>query len=141
MKFLKYLLIIIIFIAGIGYALYYFGTNMVSDKVVDALYTELENSGKLEEVIQIINDDPEIKSFIEEGANIDESQLPFKTKEQATRALVQKFGPSKILDVQSSFQNGMSSNEVEQLLKEVESKLTEEEILALKVLAYKELSK
>ena len=35
----------------------------------------------------------------------------------------------------------MSNNEIQMLLKEIEGKLTDEEIVALKVIAFKELNK
>lgn len=141
MRFLKYLLAILIIVGGVLYAVYYFGTNIVSDKVVDEIILELEISGELEVAKQTIINDPEVKQYIEDGVNVDESKLPFKNKEQATRALIQKVGIDKIQDIQSQIQNGISKNDMELILKEVEGKLTKDEILALKVIAYKELIK
>jgi len=131
----------IIIVAGIGYGVYYFGTATASEKVMEAVTTELENSGQLEEVKQVVNSDPQLKQFMEEGANADESTLPFTTKEQATRILIQKVGISELQSIQSKAQQGMSNDDVQALVKELEGKLTEEEILALKVIAYKELNK
>lgn len=141
MKFLKYLLIILILVGGVGYGVFYLGTNIVSDKVMDAVYVELENSGQLDEIKQMVNSNPEIKQFVEDGENVDESKLPFKTKEQATRAIIQKVGIGELKDLQSKYQNGMSNTEMKEVLSGIEGKLTEQEILALKVLAYKELNK
>lgn len=141
MKLLRFIITLLMIIGAVGYGVYYFGTNIVSDQVVDAVYTELEESGQLEEVKQMINNDPEIKQFIEEAANVDESKLPVKTKEQATRLLIKKVGISELEDIQTKFQGGISEHEIEGLLKEMEEKLTAEEILALKVIAYKELNK
>ena len=141
MRFLKYLVAILIIVGSLLYGVYYFGTNIVSDKVMDEVYLELENSGQLEVVKQAINNDPEIMQYIENGANVDESKLPFKNKEQATRALIKKIGIDEIQDIQSKFQNGISENDLEMLLREIEGKFTHDEILALKVIAYKELNK
>lgn len=141
MKFLKFLFVTIIIVGGIGYGVYYFGTNIASEKVVDAVTTELENSGQLEDVKQIINNDPQFSEFMEEGANADESKLPFTTKEEATRVLIQKVGINELQSIQSKAKQGMSNDEVQGLIKELEGKLTDEEILALKVIAYKELNK
>jgi len=141
LKALKFLFVTIIIVAGIGYGVYYFGTATASEKVMEAVTTELENSGQLEEVKQVVNSDPQLKQFMEEGANADESTLPFTTKEQATRILIQKVGISELQSIQSKAQQGMSNDDVQALVKELEGKLTEEEILALKVIAYKELNK
>ena len=141
MKFFKYLLTTLIILGGIGYGIYYFGTNIASDKLMDEVYGELEDSGQLEEIQQLFKNDPEVKKFIEAGANADESKLPFKTKEQAARVLIQKIGISELESIQSKYQNGVSNKEVMEILSEVEGKLTDEEFLSLKVIAYKELNK
>ena len=139
MKFIKFLITTVIIIGGIGYGLYYFGTNFASEKVMDVLSEELENSGQLNEIKEMVNNDPELKRMIEDGANVDQSNLPFQTKEQAMRTIVKKVGLSELQTIQSNFENGMSNEEQMALLKELEGKLTEDEILALKVIAYKEL--
>ena len=141
MRLLKFIFITFILIGGIGYGIYYFGTNMASEKIVAEVSSELENSGYLEEAKRVVNNDPEIKRFIEEAAQTDESQLPFTTKEQATRVLIQKIGISELLSIQSKAQSGMTEDELFALLTDIEGKLTDEEILALKVIAYKELNK
>jgi len=141
MKALKILFATIIIVAGIGYGVYYFGTSIASEKVMEAVTTELESSGQLEDVKQIVNSDPQLKQFMEEAANADESTLPFTTKEQATRVLIQKVGISELQSIQSKAKQGMSNDDVQALVKEFEGKLTDEEILALKVIAYKELNK
>jgi len=141
MKALKFLFVTIIIVAGIGYGVYYYGTAIASEKVMEAVTTELESSGQLEDVKQAVNSDSQLKQFIEEGANADESTLPFTTKEQATRVLIQKVGISELQSIQSKAKQGMSNDDVQALVKELEGKLTDEEILALKVIAYKELNK
>ena len=141
MKFLKFLLTTVVIVGCIGYGIYYFGTNIASEHVMDAVSAELESSGQLEEIKQFINNDPELKQFVEEGANVDVSKLPFTTKEQATRALIKKIGIGELQNIQAKVQQGMSNNEIQKLLKEIEGKLTDEEIVALKVIAFKELNK
>ncbi|WP_010098446.1 hypothetical protein [Ornithinibacillus scapharcae] len=137
MKFIKFLLITLIILAGLGYGVYYFGTNIASDKLMEVLTTELENSGEMENIKNAIESDPQLKAFLEDAASVDESTLPVKTKEEATRMIVKKVGVSGIKDIQSKVQQGEISKE--ELIREMEEKLTEEEITALKVIAYKEL--
>ena len=141
MKFIKFILTTLIILGGIGYGIYYFGSNLVANKVMDAVVVELEDSGQLDQIRQIVNNDPEIQRFIQDGANVDESKLPFKTKEEATRVIIQKIGMNELQDIQANYQNGMSTDEILEALSVIEGKLTSEEILALKVLAYKELNK
>jgi hypothetical protein len=127
----------LIILGIIGYAVYHFGTNIASEKLMDAVTTELENSGQIEEIKQVIETDPELQSFIEEAEAADTSKLPFSTKEEATRVLINKVGISELNDIRVKVQEGTVSKE--EILQEVQGKLTEEEILALKVIAYKEL--
>ncbi|MBE1554718.1 hypothetical protein [Sporosarcina limicola] len=141
MKLLKFLFVTVLILCGAGYGVFYFGTNIASEKIMDAVTVELENSGQLKEIKQMVKNDPELKRFIEEGSTIDQKNLPFTTKEQATRALIGKIGLSEIQDIQAKAQKGMSNDEIQELLKDIEGKLTEEEILALKVIAYKEFLK
>lgn len=137
MKFLKFMLITVIILVGLGYGAYYFGTNIASDKLMEVLTTELENSGEIENIKKTIESDPELKAFLEDAASVDESTLPVTTKEEATRMLVKKVGISGLKDIQSKVEQGEITKE--ELLNEMEAKLTEEEITALKVIAYKEL--
>jgi hypothetical protein len=141
MKLLKILILMLLIVGGVGYGIYYIGTNIASEKVMNVVTAELENSGQLNEIKQLVNNDPELKRFIEEGANVESSNLPFTTKEQATRVLIKKIGFSELQNIQSNAQKGMSNEEIQKLLIDIEGKLTDEEILALKVIAYKELLK
>ncbi|WP_047980799.1 hypothetical protein [Ornithinibacillus contaminans] len=137
MKLIKWLLIIVVFLGVIGYGVYYFGTKVASDKLMEVVSTELENSGQMETIKQAIENDPQLKGFLEGAETVDERTLPFTTKEEATRMIVKKVGISGIQDIQSKVQAGdITRNEI---LQEIEENFTEEEIMALKVIAYKEI--
>jgi len=137
MKVLKVLLVVFLILAGLGYGLYYFGTNLASDKIMEVVSAELEGSGELDAIKELVANDSELQQFIEEGATIDSSNLPFQSKEEATRAIVKKLGVSELQNIASEVQAGTMSKE--ELISIAESNLTEEEIQALKVIAYKEL--
>ena len=141
MRFLKVLLAIAVIIVIIGVGVYYFGPKLVADQVMDKVAVELEDSGQLESIREEINNDPQLQAFIEEGKNVDSSKLPFQTKEEATRVLMKKFDMSDIKEIQAQAKDGMTVEEKQAIFNKLESTLTEEEMLALKVLAYKELSK
>ncbi|MFC4402522.1 hypothetical protein [Gracilibacillus xinjiangensis] len=137
MRFFKYLIIIIIILAGLGYGIYHFGTKMASEKLIEIVSTELVNSGEMEMIKQTIESDPELKEFIADAESFDESKLPFTTKEEATREIVNKIGVNGLQDIQSKVQQGQMTKE--DLIREAERNFTPEEIAALKVIAYKEI--
>jgi ribosomal protein S28E/S33 len=99
--------------------------------------TELQNSGEIEQLKSTIENDPELRAFIEEAETADISKLPFTTKEEATRVLIKKVGISELNDIRVQVQEGNASKE--EIMENIQGKLSEEEVLALKVLAYKEL--
>ncbi|WP_163103497.1 hypothetical protein [Peribacillus alkalitolerans] len=137
MKFIKFILIPVFILVAAGYGVYFYGTNLASEKLMDAVSTELENSGQIEEIKTYVEGDHELKQFIEEAGTVDQSKLPFQTKEEATRVLIKKVGISELQDIQSKVKAGTASKE--EIIQDLESKLTEEEIMALKVIAYKEI--
>ncbi|WNS75150.1 hypothetical protein RRV45_20085 [Bacillus sp. DTU_2020_1000418_1_SI_GHA_SEK_038] len=139
MRFLKFLMITVILLGAIGYGVYHFGTKVASDELVSTISSELENSGEIEEIKKTIESDPDLKSFIEEAETADSSKLPFTTKQEATKVLIKKVGISELNDIRVQVQEGTISKE--EILQEIQGKLTDEEILALKVIAYKELYK
>jgi hypothetical protein len=138
-KFVKFILIVVVSLGIIGYTFYYFGTNMALEKLMDTVSTELENSGQIEEVKQYIGSDPELEQFIKEAESVDQEQLPFTTKEEATRVIIQKVGITELSNIQAKVQEGTISKE--EILQTLQENLTTEEITALKVIAYKELYK
>ena len=138
-KFVQFLFVFILLLGGLGYGVYYFGTNLASEKLMDTVSNELEHSGQIEQVKQYVEKDPELKHFLEEAASVKQDQLPFTTKEEATRVLIKRVGVSELMDIQTQVQEGTITKD--ELLQKAQEKLTEEEILALKVIAYKELYK
>ncbi|MFE8699610.1 hypothetical protein ACFYKX_03115 [Cytobacillus sp. FJAT-54145] len=137
MKVIKFFVIFIVALGVIGYGLYHFGTSFASEKLVDTVTTELESSGELEKIKQTIESDPELSAFIAEAKTADTSSLPFSTKEEATKILIKKVGITELNNIRMKVQNGSATTE--EILADIQNKLTEEEILALKVIAYKKL--
>ncbi|MGY4795479.1 hypothetical protein MHB40_10435 [Lysinibacillus sp. FSL K6-0057] len=137
MRFIKFLVVIVIFLGVVGYGVLHFGTKFASEKIVDTLSTELENSGQKEEIKNTIENDPQLKAYMEEAKTVDSSTLPFTTKEEATTVLIQKVGITDLNDMRVKLQDGSMTQE--EALQMVEGKLSDEEIAALKVIVYKEL--
>ncbi|MCM3744634.1 hypothetical protein M3193_10800 [Sporosarcina luteola] len=141
MRALKILLSVVVVITVIGYGVYHFGTKFIADEVMGQVAAELESSGQMEAIRQEVQNNPELRAFIEEGKNVDSSKLPFQTKEEATRVLMKKFDLNELNQLQIQARQGMTASEQQALLSKIESRLTDEEMLALKALAYKELVK
>lgn len=137
MRLIKFLVVIAIFVGVVGYGVLQFGTKFASEKIVDTLSTELENSGQKEEIKNTIENDPQLKAYMEEAKTVDSSTLPFTTKEEATKVLIQKVGITDLNDMRVKLQDGSMTQE--EALQMVEGKLSDEEIAALKVIVYKEL--
>ncbi|WP_052948870.1 hypothetical protein [Mesobacillus campisalis] len=148
---------------------YYWGTDLASDKITEKLTQTLEGSEHLEEWKESIEKDPEVQKFLEQAvpiagkdnskevsavapetaeyentaqpsreADANEEELPFTTKEEAARVLIKKVGLTRIQEIHTEVEEGSANRE--QIMAEIQSKLSEEEIQALKVIAYKELS-
>ena len=137
MKILKILIVLLVVFSLGVVAVYYFGTNMASEKIVNEATEQLETSGQLEEVKEYVENDPELSGYIEEAKTADESSLPFNTTGQATRVLVQKVGMAELNTIRNGVQNGTMTPQ--EAVQKLEGKLSKEEMLALKVIAYKEI--
>lgn len=137
MRFIKFLVVMIIFLGVAGYGVLHFGTKFASEKIVDTLSTELESSGQKEEIKNTIENDPQLKAYMEEAKTVDSSTLPFTTKEEATKVLIQKVGITELNDIRVKLQDGSMTQE--EALQMVEGKLSDLELAALKVIVYQEL--
>ena len=134
---MKKLFVAILVLGAIGYGVYYFGTNVASEKLVDSASTELEDSGQINDVKAYIESDPQLTEMVKEAESADESTLPFTSRGEATRVLIKKVGMTELRELQSDVQNGTASTE--EVLQVLSEKLTKEEMLALQVIAYKEI--
>ena len=134
---MKKLFAAIVIVGAIGYSIYYFGTNVASEELVDSATTELENSGQMNDVKAYIESNPALTEMVKEAESADESTLPFTSKGEATRVLIKKVGMTELREMQTDVQNGTASKE--EVLQVLGEKLTKEEMLALQVIAYKEI--
>ncbi|CAM5203377.1 Phenylalanyl-tRNA synthetase subunit beta OS=Ureibacillus acetophenoni OX=614649 GN=SAMN05877842_110171 PE=4 SV=1 [Ureibacillus acetophenoni] len=137
-KFLTITLIILVLLGAAGYAVWHFGTNIASEKIIDTVKSNLTDEN-LEEIKTYIENDPKVQQIVSEVATTNPDTLPFQTKEEATRVLITKVGVNRLLDIQEQAQNG--SINPDELLTEIEGKLSDEEITAFKYVLYKELYK
>lgn len=137
-KFLTFTAIILVLFGAAGYAVWHFGTNIASEKIVEKVESTLDDEN-IEEVKSYIENDSTVQEIVSDAATINPDTLPFQTKEEATRVLIKKVGVNRLLDIQEQAQNGSISKD--ELLSEIEATLSEDEISALKYVLYKELNK
>ncbi len=137
-KFLTIITIILVLLGAAGYAMWHFGTNIASEKIIEKVESTLDDEN-LAEVKSYIENDPKVQEIVSEAATTNPDTLPFQTKEEAIRVLIKKVGVNRLLDIQEQAQNGSISED--EILSEMEGKLSEDEISALKYVLYKELNK
>lgn len=130
--------IILVLLGAAGYAMWHFGTNFASEKIIEKVESTVDDEN-LAEVKSYIENDPKVQEIISEAATTNPETLPFQTKEEAIRVLIKKVGVNRLFEIQEQAQNGSISED--QILAEMEGKLSEDEISALKYVLYKELTK
>jgi len=129
----------LVILIGGGYAIFTYVKNVASEQMLDYVNEELDNSEQLTDIQEVIQSDAKLQSFIAEGEHILEQELPFKTKEEAAKVIINKVGLNDLQTIYSQVQErNVSTEEVIEIL---ESHLTEEEIQALKAIAYQEIYK
>ncbi|TFE00056.1 hypothetical protein [Jeotgalibacillus sp. R-1-5s-1] len=136
-KFLTGLLLLTVFLGAGGYAIYYFGTEMAADQVVESVTADMKVSGEMSQVREYIEADPVLSTYVEEAKAAQNDELAFTTRAEATRVLIQKVGISEMRSIQENAQSGNLSEQ--EVIQKLEENLSEEELKALKVLMYKEI--
>lgn len=137
-KFLTITTVILVLLGAAGYAVWHFGTNIASEKIIEQVESNL-GSDNIEEIKTYIENDSKVQDMISEAATINPDTLPFQTKEEATRLLIKKVGITRLLDIKDQAQNGSISKD--EIISEIEGTLSEDEISALKYVIYTELNK
>lgn len=171
MRFMNVIIVFLIAFSFAGIALYAVGPNLSSEAVAQKAFEELEQSGKMEEMVQQIEADPEVSRYMEEwqsqqeipeesqGSSMDEQfeegtidesdsievdppqapkeqELAFETKEDAASVMMEKVGFRNLLKMKNAVENDTMT--AEQVMEELDDDLNEEEMLALKVMIFKE---
>ena len=139
MKFFKGLLITALILGVLGYAGYYFINKFIEDQAVEYVEKDLVENNDMAMAREYVDRSPALKSYIAEGAEANLEELPIQTREEATRMVMQKLSFQEMQQIQSQAANGMTEQEVLELMETFEEKLTDEELLALKAIVYREL--
>jgi len=144
MKFVKWILIPLVILIAIGFGVYQFGIDYAIDKAAE----KMETSGKMDEVKDMVKSNPELTAFIKEVENnprakqylenqASTEELPFDTKEEAVKVVVDRVGITELNDIAQKAQAGQVSQE--EIIQQYSGEFSEEELMALKIIAYKEL--
>jgi hypothetical protein len=133
----KWLVGIVIGFIVLGFSVYNFLMDYAADKVMDQVSTTLVAN---EEEVNKLLEDPEIKKYLENGEEVP-SNLTFKTKEEAIKVVSKKYSVNEMVKMRDKVREGLTSQEKEEIYNDLQSKLTEEELQALKVVALKEMKK
>ncbi|MBU9672025.1 hypothetical protein KQ939_03395 [Planococcus sp. CP5-4] len=171
MRFMNVIIVFLIAFSFAGIVLYAVGPNLSSEAVAQKAFEELEQSGKMEEMVQQIEADPQVSRYMEEWqsqqeipeeeqdngmeepleeetTNEDNSievdstlvpedqELAFETKEDAASVMIEKVGFRNLLKMKNAVENDTMT--AEQVMNELDNDLNEEEMLALKVMIFKE---
>lgn len=88
-KFLTITVIILVLLGAAGYAVWHFGTNIASEKIIEKVESTIDDEN-LEEVKSYIANDSKVQEILSEAATTNPDTLPFQTKEEATRVLIKK---------------------------------------------------
>ncbi|WP_071393456.1 hypothetical protein [Bacillus tuaregi] len=144
MKFVKWILIPVVIVLAVGFGVYHFGKDYAIEKVTE----KMESSGKMDEVKEMVKSNPDLVSFIKEVETNPEArqylqnqttteQLPFDTKEEAAKVVVDRVGITELNDIVQKAKSGTVTQE--EIIQQYSSEFSEEELMALKIIAYKEL--
>lgn len=138
MKLFKGLLMTMIIFGAIAAAGYYFLNKYIEGRTVEYVEQDLDDSN-IAMARDFVDSSPSLKAYISEGADANLEELPFQTREEATRAVMKKLSLQELQSIQSKVAGGMTEAEAMELADTFEEKLTAEELLALKAIVYKEL--
>ncbi len=141
MRFLMTIIIFLIFFSFAGIGIYVIGPDFSADRLVAEATEELRNSGQMEKIVEYVENDPQMLEYIEEAQVAEQKSetLPFQTTGDAAGTVIKKVGITDLAKMKSGVEDGsMSADEV---IQKLEEDLNEEELLALKVIVYKELYK
>lgn len=129
--------LVLVVLSGLGVAGYKFALSFISDKMMD----EVANQALNQEEIEKLKNDPEVKKLLEQDLSTTETEdLPFHSKEEALKTVVQKFSINELNEMKNKAIHGTREDRAE-IKAKLDERLSEEELRALKIIALKELSK
>jgi hypothetical protein len=139
MKVIKGMFITALVVGVLGFAGYYLINEYIEDQAVEYVENDMVNNNDLAVAREYVDNSPALKNYIAEGAQANLEELPIQTREEATRMVMNKLSFQEMQQIQSKVSNGMTEQEAMEMIQTFEDKLTDEELLALKAIVYREL--
>lgn len=139
MKVVTYILLVLVAVGGIGFGAYQLLSGMAADRASEEATRQLESPEQKETAKTVVEENPVLKDFIEEGAQVELESAELQTKEEAVQVIVEKFNPVELMELRNQAEDGLSEEEQKKILSKLENKLTEEQLKAIKAIAYQEL--
>jgi hypothetical protein len=131
----KWIMAFFLVVALICFGGYKLVMNYASDKLMNQVSSTLAAN---EEEVNKLLEAPEVKRFIEAGGEAPEN-LPFTTKEEAMKVVSEKYSVNEMVEMRDKVREGLTSEEKAEIYKDLQSKFTEDELQALKIVALREM--
>ncbi|MCR6110125.1 hypothetical protein HXA35_07275 [Bacillus sp. A301a_S52] len=140
---MKKFLIIIVIVGGLLYGGYRFTLSFISDQVFDKMTSHVLT----EEVVEELSANPHLVDAFKTYASTAASRshdasledLPFKTKEEATKVVLSKFSVGEVKDMATQMTRGITPDEQAEIEQKVRTRLSEQEIEALLIIGLEEI--
>jgi hypothetical protein len=129
--------VVFMFFIAAGVISYLFVMDYASEKAMSEISRELSSN---DEEINKLLEDPEIRKYIETGGT-NSKNLPFTTRKEAVKLISEKYTVTELARTREQVSGGLSEEEKVAFYEKLLEKFTEKELLALKVVALKEINK
>ena len=130
---MKKLSIFILISGAIIFSIVRFGMPLMAEKVMDEMFSEYITEDLVEEVLKFAE-------VNEVDLNIDKSSLPFQTKNQAMKVLLDELSIREITDIGNKLVNSnVSEDTLNELIQAFSHRFSDEEIQAFKVIGISKL--
>lgn len=139
MKVISYILLIILTVGLLGLGAYFWLSDIIAERASVEVTDQLDSSLQEDAARQVIEESPVLQEFVEEGESIDRSEAAFQTKEEAVQVIIKQFNPVELMELRNKAEDGLNQEEQAEIVAKLEEKLTEEQLRAIKAIAYDEL--
>lgn len=129
--------VVFMFFIATGVLSYLSIMDYASEKAMNEISKGLSAN---EEEINKLLEDPEIRKYIETGEKTS-GNLPFTTRKEAVKLISEKYTIRELAKTREQVSGGLNEQEKIAVYDTLLEKFTEKELLALKVVALKEINK
>lgn len=142
---MKKILVTLLILAGItsaGFYGYNYALSFASDQLVEHIVNDLLDEQIIEEILSDHNIDQLVKELVAVNQNSKKlEELPFTTKEEGVKAVLNKFSLGEIKNIATQAQGGLTQEQQLEIAEKFQERLSEEEIKALMIIGIAELQK